>query len=428
MGVIVQKFGGSSVANAERIYRAAKIITDTYSAGNNVGGIVGWNETGDVIKCSVNTDITSNVSYVGGIIGNYYKGSISDCTYTGTISANNYAGGIAGSAGISSTTDSRYPATINITNCASIASITSASGNVGGICGIVELSDSGDPSTIECCYCKGTVTGNGSNTGGIIGNMKSGKISECWYSGNMTVKDNSGGIAGAQSYTGATSDVIIENCYTVGTITNTGSQKCGGIAGECCKNSKIRNCYSTMSISGGGRVFGNIAGRFNNNQWNGNQDTDYFMEVTNCIAAGSINSTATSTSLGSSGAVLGNAPCKVAHYTNCWRTYGYSFKCAYAAGATLVDQGYTVTSYTVGTYAGGAGGSSNWWPYHASEASASALQTAYPGWTTAKTNEQITVSDIASAVNYSDSNAWKSDIWDLSGDHPTLRNNPEPAK
>lgn len=40
MGIIVQKFGGSSVANAERIFNAAKIITDTYSAGNKVVAVV----------------------------------------------------------------------------------------------------------------------------------------------------------------------------------------------------------------------------------------------------------------------------------------------------------------------------------------------------------------------------------------------------
>ena len=36
MALIVQKFGGSSVADAERIFRVAKIITDTYQAGNSV--------------------------------------------------------------------------------------------------------------------------------------------------------------------------------------------------------------------------------------------------------------------------------------------------------------------------------------------------------------------------------------------------------
>ena len=36
MSLIVQKFGGSSVANAERVMNVARIITDTYKDGNNV--------------------------------------------------------------------------------------------------------------------------------------------------------------------------------------------------------------------------------------------------------------------------------------------------------------------------------------------------------------------------------------------------------
>ncbi len=36
MSLIVQKFGGSSVANAERVFNVASIITDTYKAGNQV--------------------------------------------------------------------------------------------------------------------------------------------------------------------------------------------------------------------------------------------------------------------------------------------------------------------------------------------------------------------------------------------------------
>ncbi len=40
MALIVQKFGGSSVANAERLKNVAKIITDTYKAGNEVVVVV----------------------------------------------------------------------------------------------------------------------------------------------------------------------------------------------------------------------------------------------------------------------------------------------------------------------------------------------------------------------------------------------------
>ncbi|MBP3445645.1 MAG: aspartate kinase [Clostridia bacterium] len=40
MGLIVQKFGGSSVANAERVMNVAKIVTDTYKQGNEVVVVV----------------------------------------------------------------------------------------------------------------------------------------------------------------------------------------------------------------------------------------------------------------------------------------------------------------------------------------------------------------------------------------------------
>ena len=40
MRLIVQKFGGTSVANNERIFNVARIITDTYKTGNNVIAVV----------------------------------------------------------------------------------------------------------------------------------------------------------------------------------------------------------------------------------------------------------------------------------------------------------------------------------------------------------------------------------------------------
>ena len=40
MGLIVQKFGGSSVANAERVFNVARIVTDTYKEGNSVVVVV----------------------------------------------------------------------------------------------------------------------------------------------------------------------------------------------------------------------------------------------------------------------------------------------------------------------------------------------------------------------------------------------------
>ena len=40
MALIVQKFGGTSVANAERLRNVARIITDTYQRGNRVVAVL----------------------------------------------------------------------------------------------------------------------------------------------------------------------------------------------------------------------------------------------------------------------------------------------------------------------------------------------------------------------------------------------------
>ena len=40
MGIIIQKFGGTSVADREKLFRAAKIITDAASAGSSVVAVV----------------------------------------------------------------------------------------------------------------------------------------------------------------------------------------------------------------------------------------------------------------------------------------------------------------------------------------------------------------------------------------------------
>ena len=40
MGLIVQKFGGTSVADTDRLRNVAKIITETYKAGNQVVAVL----------------------------------------------------------------------------------------------------------------------------------------------------------------------------------------------------------------------------------------------------------------------------------------------------------------------------------------------------------------------------------------------------
>ncbi len=62
MGLIVQKFGGTSVRDAERVRNVAKIVTDTYKAGNDVVVVVSaqGDTTDDLIEKA--KEISSNPS------------------------------------------------------------------------------------------------------------------------------------------------------------------------------------------------------------------------------------------------------------------------------------------------------------------------------------------------------------------------------
>ncbi len=61
MALIVQKFGGSSVANAERVMNVARIVTDTYKAGNDVVVVVSaqGDTTDDLIEKAVEINPTA---------------------------------------------------------------------------------------------------------------------------------------------------------------------------------------------------------------------------------------------------------------------------------------------------------------------------------------------------------------------------------
>ena len=52
MSLIVQKFGGSSVADANKLRNVARIITDTYQRGNDVVVVLSaqGDTTDDLIK------------------------------------------------------------------------------------------------------------------------------------------------------------------------------------------------------------------------------------------------------------------------------------------------------------------------------------------------------------------------------------------
>ena len=196
-----------------------------------------------------NVEITGS-SYTGGIVGcfSYYEDDtiygLNNCYVSGTIKGNGYVGGISGQG-------------YRITDCHASATIISTEYRTGGIAGFV--------SEIENSYSTGNIYGT-SVVGGLAGTTVYQAIN-CYSTGKVTGTERVGGLIGSgyakNSY--STSDVngtkdiggligvitanggTTSNCFYIGNIT--GKENIGGIAGSV-YGQKIENCYSSGLILG----------------------------------------------------------------------------------------------------------------------------------------------------------------------------------
>lgn len=158
------------------------ITTTDDNADSYAGGIAGYvNGNCTITNCyntgsvSASSSSFSVSSYVGGIVGMMYGGTIASCYNTGTVTSSYAAGGIAGAMNCSSM----------ITNCYNTGTVTfsdsssSAYSSIGGIAGEVY------ESTITHCYNTGTVTFSFRtypSAGGIAGYVNGqATIGDCYY-------------------------------------------------------------------------------------------------------------------------------------------------------------------------------------------------------------------------------------------------------
>lgn len=161
-----------------------------FNAGDYVGSVVGWSE--GTIETICNTSEVNGYSFVGGVVGFNYKGTIKYNYNTGEVSGTvNYVGGVAGS-------------------------------NRGG--------------TIETSYNTGKVSGAGDSVGGVAGLNSDGTIKTSYNTGEVSgTGDSVGGVVGL-STTG-----IIESNYNIGKVSGTGNYVGGVIAYN--DNTTITNNY-----------------------------------------------------------------------------------------------------------------------------------------------------------------------------------------
>ena len=250
-----------------------------------IGGIIGSNSNmaNNISNCINNADIIGEElggeatwQYwwpieVGGIVGeNFYECSVTNCINNGLINVehkliyNTFVGGIIGD----NQGDSIGPAVVS--QCINYGEITlenvgtdTMSGRpyIGGISGH-------NLSIIEKCGNEARIENSGKGNyvyaAGIAGmSEEGGTVSQCYNSGDIyttgepypTDASTSCQAAGIVcSNTGSNSEVTIENCYNIGTITNNGAKyestslNLGGICGHNSLMSRIRNCYNVGNL------------------------------------------------------------------------------------------------------------------------------------------------------------------------------------
>ena len=206
------------------------------SGKNKVSGLIGYTHAGTITKCRVEGVSISGNDEVGGLVG-HNRAEIEDCYSNCSVSGNSVVGGLIG--------ENRGA---EITNSYARGVVSASGDNVGGLVG--ENSNSGK---ISYCYYKGDIFG-GRLTGGLVG-QNSGSITNSCSGGIVSGEDGVGGLVG-QSFS-----VIINNCYT--TCVVSGDKTVGGLVGSS-GGSIISNCYATGTVSGveniGGLIGLNTAG------------------------------------------------------------------------------------------------------------------------------------------------------------------------
>ncbi len=179
--------------------------TGIVSGGGTVGGLVGWNWSGTILKCYATGGVTGDYE-VGGLVGDNHA-TVSNCNATGNVNGNNRVGGLVGevSAGI-------------IEHC-------SATGNVFGdeyVGGLVGTNSSLGP-TILNCYATGTVSGY-EYVGGLLGSYTYCTVLNCYATSNVSGYEYVGGLVGFNNST------TVSNCYSTGDVN--GINYVGGLVGE----------------------------------------------------------------------------------------------------------------------------------------------------------------------------------------------------
>ena len=271
------------------------------SAGQHVGGIAGYNDSGTIANCivygSISSSCTYGFAYVGGIAGYNYCGTITDCKNYGAVSLSSYSSSsFAYVGGIAGYYCSYNQSSDTIANCVNYGDISSSpyassphstyQSYIGGIVGNSEYG------TIFNCINHGAVSASNSSpyptyyvsayVGGIAGYYKdlsysrSGKIIDCVNHG----------IVSASLHTSLPSDYPYGNTNVDAYI--------GGVIGYN-DSGTIYNCINFGAIFSASTPASNDPGSKNYSYSGGIAGYNYYGAITDCVNRGAVSSTSHAT-------------------------------------------------------------------------------------------------------------------------------------
>ena len=320
-------------------------------------------------------------AYLGGLIGTVsVPVIISDCSYDGTVSVVSnysqkdypfYVGGIAGWS---------WAGGVAIEDCQVRGTVSSSSqGSCGGVIGFINKNNT----SVSRCLVEAAVSANNDYCGGVVG---------------MTNILTSGSI-------------VISDCCSTGAVNSVAGGWAGGVAGSIGYGTQVQGCLASGAISGKYQALGGIVGAASNHAKVG-ANSNFSNVISSCIAWNpSVRSLYpydykpdTNSGHISSGAVVGFGGDKNT-YADCRRRPDMDYAiCTQPASwlnsLVLFDQENASASSPLSQKGGSVDGSAltaTFHPYHGK--AASSTQSA---------------SDVARSLS------WDSEVWDLSGDVPSL--------
>ena len=179
----------------------------------NVGGVAGYSR-GNIENCSVSGSVSGNSNSngtsncVGGVVGQQYGGTITECTSSAIVDGTNEVGGVVGLTNYGATLTACY-ATGDVTAERDPQNNTYAGGVVGFNGG----------GTLTASYATGNVIGTGTGTGsiyvgGVTGSNDSGTLTACYHAAETVSGPDraTGGVTG-RNFNASVGIPAITACY-----------------------------------------------------------------------------------------------------------------------------------------------------------------------------------------------------------------------